>query len=546
MIPRMAAPPSPKQASAELERLLEWWAAHRDLRLVPLIDQLSELALPPEARELGPLDEAQWLAGAAEASLAVRALYLRSLSRDCKLRMMTPRLELIAEWAPDPRVGAALLDMVETLPWVSTSSRKMWRVLFDLLRTLEDPRSLALAERYAPNPGSNSPSVAKYFTRALDKASRGLRERSWPPLPAGALAKLEQLRTRLDALRPAPAKPSAPGSVDELLAALGRTTSEEELLVLADGLQTRGDPRGELITLQIAAQHGRATKAQLARIKAILKQHHGELLGPLAPILLKKNLLYRSGFVHRAEAKATVRDHALELAMTSPLVRRIESLRARVPVLLAPGFVGLRHARSLEGVANLPEVFNPERVLPWRSLEFEDYAGAWLGLELQYDALDHDASLPELESLRICRWQGDNEASRARACRTKIARRVAHFGLEFPERALAAVGPYLRDASSVERRTTNLSAYWGYDDFLAEVALVRESANATWTGARILLKLPHPNSRIVDWAVGAAQSLPAGLPQVRLCFQGSKRTADARAQATGILREYFEHEVTAE
>jgi uncharacterized protein (TIGR02996 family) len=87
--------------------------------------------------------------------------------------------------------------------------------------------------------------------------------------------------------------------------------------VYADLLQRSGDPRGELIVLQMAADAERAAstskkagKAELAARKYLAK-HAGALVGPLAD--LQEHLTWRFGFVQRAAFDARFGEPATSL-----------------------------------------------------------------------------------------------------------------------------------------------------------------------------------------------------------------------------------------
>ncbi|MBA2544911.1 MAG: TIGR02996 domain-containing protein, partial [Deltaproteobacteria bacterium] len=74
---------------------------------------------------------------------------------------------------------------------------------------------------------------------------------------------------------------------------------DEPRAVLADLLQARGDPRGELIALQLAVAAGRGTDEGDARIEELVRDHGRSWLGPLHEIAYRAEL--RRGFLTRLE-----------------------------------------------------------------------------------------------------------------------------------------------------------------------------------------------------------------------------------------------------
>ena len=69
--------------------------------------------------------------------------------------------------------------------------------------------------------------------------------------------------------------------------------------VLADSLQEQGDPRGELIAIQLQEARGEATDEAIARAAALVKEHGKTWLGTLRPIIYRAE--FRRGFLARIE-----------------------------------------------------------------------------------------------------------------------------------------------------------------------------------------------------------------------------------------------------
>ncbi|MCC6524720.1 MAG: TIGR02996 domain-containing protein [Polyangiaceae bacterium] len=88
----------------------------------------------------------------------------------------------------------------------------------------------------------------------------------------------------------APAPPGGPSHVPSvaeqaLLAAIYAAPDDDAArLAYADLLCARGDPRGELVALQLRRARGEAAPRALAREQALLRAHAAEWLGPLARV----------------------------------------------------------------------------------------------------------------------------------------------------------------------------------------------------------------------------------------------------------------------
>jgi uncharacterized protein (TIGR02996 family) len=101
---------------------------------------------------------------------------------------------------------------------------------------------------------------------------------------------------------------------------------DEPRAVLADLLQARGDPRGELIALQLAAAAGRGSDDGDARIEELVRDHGRAWLGPLHEIAYRAEL--HRGFLTRLELEGTQRAGTArwESVIDHPLLGTIEDL----------------------------------------------------------------------------------------------------------------------------------------------------------------------------------------------------------------------------
>ena len=197
-------------------------------------------------------------------------------------------------------------------------------------------------------------------------------ERSRSPMNTTTLAADGAAARRAAPPRTAP-PPAAPAYGDALVREVqARPDADDARLVLADALLAHGDPRGELISLQLAAA---ADDRRLERIDQLLREHARSWLGPLREVTYR--VRFERGFVARLELNgrwtASEPDwarHALD-----PMLATVEDLipgRAVGPVytrfLTSPAMTALRRIEvfdkpTLEGLrattANLVHVSCP-------------------------------------------------------------------------------------------------------------------------------------------------------------------------------------------
>jgi uncharacterized protein (TIGR02996 family) len=191
-----------------------------------------------------------------------------------------------------------------------------------------------------------------------------------------------------------PARPTAPAPDDTTLQLLAQLAGDPDdaatLAVLADQLQARGDPRGELIAMQLAMAAGRALELGAAPSpkgwvsRGELAHRRAELMHALAPpIDGGDRLVWGTGFVRRLELAGKT---GARLADTIALWRH-PSLG-----LLSELELELQGAQDVGFLARLPEL------LPASLRELELYADqAALG-----DLGPILAAVPRLRLLGLC------------------------------------------------------------------------------------------------------------------------------------------------
>lgn len=177
--------------------------------------------------------------------------------------------------------------------------------------------------------------------------------------------------------------------------------------VWADALIERGDPRGELITLQIRGEAGPLTPAQDKRMRSLLSKHRGEWLGELAGIVQsREGLVFERGVLGACQIQ--VKHLAgLQEAIGSPLWSTVRSVHfcdrfawdpRIVPLLANPVMRSLREVIYIGANQVFAPLARHPRPLPFTSIWTGDDEGRGEPV-VTIDKIDNLASLPNLTRL---------------------------------------------------------------------------------------------------------------------------------------------------
>ena len=206
----------------------------------------------------------------------------------CVSASVTQSLQALRELAgvDDPRFARWALDTLSDPPFVGVVREKFLRQLVVALDRADDPR-VAL----------EMPAVLRELELRLDRDSYFRRlERLWTARPAS----VRQPRpAELDVERAIEAALAGPVASSPALAALvaevhAHPDDDAPRAVLGDALLELGDPRGELIQLQLARPAGVDPGA---RERELLARHGRRWLGPLADVLSFGHRHSRTHFV---------------------------------------------------------------------------------------------------------------------------------------------------------------------------------------------------------------------------------------------------------
>ncbi len=294
-----------------LEDALVVWARTPHPLVANSIDALSEKALKTFAAPKAKTKEAfhaawleravnadavtiGWLAKTLREKLEVRSGRGGGAGRDyarIKYAVWFERLEAIAPYTNDPRVGVALCEVFEVMPFgvaMLESTLPVYAPLADILAGSADAR-LAPRLRAACDASTVSSTLMRDVARELLPSVVEALERLVIP-------SLEE-EPRWRALGEGEVQREAQAGVHEpklLEHTLENPSDDSARIVYADALLERGEARGEFIALQLDG-----SPAALKRANALLKKHRESWLGPLHFVL--RNVVFERGFLVEAE-----------------------------------------------------------------------------------------------------------------------------------------------------------------------------------------------------------------------------------------------------
>lgn len=380
----------PAAGEAALDLLLSAWQQTREPRVAAIIEQVGRSAVDtrsrPPIRNRDSLDEAiEWERIAKQRDPADVDRLLEKPWRGT-WHWGNEALASLVQFRPDPRIAMALARTIATPPYETLTSVTFWRGVFAHLEALRDPRTLPLLEAEV---GRTKPERWERAMRSLESQT-ALRLRELVIEHAYALSKAEERAlAKLEApfSRKKKKEQDLAVTIEGLLAEVYASPDDDAPReVCADWYSERGDPRGEMITLQLA-RHRDPSRAMSRREHALISKHGKAWAGPLDPWLENKPREHERGFLARGvfhldrrldsgnvatmlhPAWATMRDLDLT-AVTSPDVC--------FAMLRLPQLRHLRVVRGIdaETVARLARASREEGALPIEELDVHLSASA--------------------------------------------------------------------------------------------------------------------------------------------------------------------------
>ncbi|HEU0030455.1 MAG TPA: TIGR02996 domain-containing protein [Kofleriaceae bacterium] len=297
--------------AAALRHALDAWRWSKHERIAALVDTLSRRVAPTRERPTGKTvadRQQRWLAIAAEREPADLANLLATLTEVKKRTALEPRLAAIAGRS-DPRIATALHDLLEHPPIPGPAGVETVRSALGMLIEIGDPRSSVALEHIARVNATGGYTATIELRRMLPATLASLRGARQPLLTPWDASVVDAIERALEG----DSDTSTRSSAAALYAAVyARPDDDQRRSVLADALQELGDPRGELIALQLV--RGRDDKPS-RRERALLKQHARAWLGEIAPIVVPKSVAFERGFL--AKCAVTARGIASAASLTS-------------------------------------------------------------------------------------------------------------------------------------------------------------------------------------------------------------------------------------
>ncbi|MCX5745896.1 MAG: TIGR02996 domain-containing protein [Proteobacteria bacterium] len=354
-----------------LAHLLDAWRATPAIVLadaIELVGARAARAVHPPAGVTAEDRDAAWFAAAAAGDPVMRHRLVETVTDVLDDLAKVHRLQTLAR-VRDPRIAMKLVAFVAE-PHASLVHHvpTYWRPLFAMLEACGDPRvraavaGLSWSARLRREPASRRAAFASRIAKVNARLAVAFPAPP-PELDDDDLALARDLIRRAHVPPPTAARAAAIEA--GLLAAIYAAPAEDgPRAIYADWLQERGDPRGELIALQLSDDPSlprwERTPARV-RIDELLAQHRDRWLGPLAPCLVRS--VFERGFVAVAQLTDRVVPH--------PSWATVRDVVGGIPATDASPMPILTVARDLDSAAlvHLASLASPPPLqsLGWRS-----------------------------------------------------------------------------------------------------------------------------------------------------------------------------------
>ncbi|MFO0735467.1 MAG: TIGR02996 domain-containing protein [Labilithrix sp.] len=358
-----------------LEALLDAWRASK--RHPAIADAIELLSATLTAKETpiratgGTSARAAWGEAASSKRAAVMGRLLEAISDSTDRHL---QIDVLLAMPADPRMATAAKKWLESPPVRATSRAPFFHRVVRLIERTGDvrlaPFLVALTEPRNQSAANRAYGVQTW--RPLVAAAAQLAKRKVPDLDRDDTLTLAAIAKLVRA-----PKPSAGTAADEealFTRIYDDPTDDEARAVLADLLQQRGDPRGELIAMQLA-RHGTDTEPSPAE-KKLIQQWGRVWLGPLEPALQKQGVVFERGFVARGRyVRGAAGAKSIGAREWSTLTHLDVSAKSAwddsAPDLLwSDAARNLRHVTGVNPVEDLARLRNRGQPMPWLSVGF--------------------------------------------------------------------------------------------------------------------------------------------------------------------------------
>lgn len=419
-----------------LELALQGWRERRHAALADLVDLLAPRIDAQAVRlargaEHAAFQEA-WLALAQGGRAADMGALLANIARSLPVQQRTyweagtmpvrhaPWLARLAELERlpnDPRVATTLFEIVYKAPWTggwgASDTADIYDSTLALLGRTGDERLLAPLRTLLAAPVASRQVVRAYLSSAIPLAIATIEEvrAKRRPLDEEETARCERL---IDALggrlgRADPKPNDAPSEDEAALLELVLVDLEDDgpREVLSDFWLERGDPRGELVTLQLRIARKAATEADEKAVRALLREHERSWLGELA--LVTKSRVFARGFLDEVELlqNAAAEPKVWETAPLSPSLPTVRTIhKGKANETHYRRFVLSPMARSLRELTVISKGMLKEacaRKGPW---PIEHLALAFMPDKKVLDSIAQSIAFPRLTKVTLGLTEG--------------------------------------------------------------------------------------------------------------------------------------------
>jgi uncharacterized protein (TIGR02996 family) len=327
---------------AALPPLLEAYGLTRDVRVAGAVEAVGARVAPrPLIR--GRNAQPRWMAAEKQADPADVARQLATVA-DADPPDASARVAALGKRPADPRIAAALGALLETPPFRSPSAKPFYERIFTVLSKIGDARQ-ATALGKLTHEVFGVRTLRAWMQEETARLIADLKRPKVTPVDDETLGPLLEAMAMRDQTQGRDA--SRTGAL--LADVYASPDDDAPRSVLADHLLETGDPRGELIRLQLETPG-------TARERKLLAEH-GLAWSGLAGQVLKDGLGYERGFV--SAARQALRSRLVETPAWSTVKRlEVQPWFDTPQVLTAPCM------RSLREVTGLPDALETLALAP--------------------------------------------------------------------------------------------------------------------------------------------------------------------------------------
>jgi uncharacterized protein (TIGR02996 family) len=422
-------------ARSALERLLEAWRERPAPFLAEAIDAVGVMAAYGMHAPSGAMPlyrDENWLLEAARGDVVMRQRLVETITETTQRREKLLRALALVAAGRDPRTAMALVAIAASrgMVWDGEFST-VWNPLFEMIGEAGDPRVReALAKVAWEDVVIGTPRLKQTFRQRIEKYDAKL-AKVLPTAPALAASEVQILEEMIAIARAPTETEVADGETDAaLLAAVHAAPGDLGVrAIYADYLQERGDPRGELIVLQLAHPPGTREPPEVRlRLQQLFGQHAAKWLGELSACVEYEG--YGHGFVEAVKFKKVAGyESAYVIPPPDPFWSTVRKVTGGVPASDALPMPILERALEIDhrGMRVLARLAKPP---PLCEIE-------WRGTDPARDGeavADFAAIVKRSPSLRLVTIRGEGAEALAWAWRDSSIRQLV---VEAPSHRLA-------------------------------------------------------------------------------------------------------------